>query len=128
MIKTKNQNEELKPIVCELNSILLEGEVVSKPISFMNGKTSICQFMLLNKRKFKNSLGMTIEENQITIAIETAGDAVKYVMKHGEIGRKVRVVGMLARPIQHEKNIPLSSVCIRSEHVEFREGIKTHSI
>jgi single-strand DNA-binding protein len=103
-----------------LNSILLEGEMVSDP-HYQNDKSGkpACRFTLSSSRFFKADGG--IEKETGYFDIETNGKLAVQCRQNGRQGRGLRVVGRLKQ--EHSRNAagePAARILIVAEHVEVR--------
>jgi single-strand DNA-binding protein len=103
-----------------LNSVLLEGELVKNPDCYTDRNGSpACLFTLASNRFFKTKNGM--EKETCYFDIETGGKLAALCGQNGRQGRGVRVVGRLKQ--EHSRDAegkPLSRILIAAEHVEFR--------
>ena len=106
-----------------LNSILLEGELVKTPDSRNDQKGNpVCRFTLSSSRFFKRENG--IEKETGYFDIETSGKLALQCKQNGRQGRGIRVVGRLKQ--EHSRNgegMPVARIVIVAEHVEFRPEI-----
>ena len=99
----------------DLNSIILEGKVVEKPMFDDTGKLVSALFPISVRRTFKTSNDETLEESY-KFDIETYGELAKACNKYCNLNRGVRVVGRLA-----ERE---GKVSVVAEHIEFKPQIK----
>jgi single-strand DNA-binding protein len=95
-----------------LNSILFEGEVTY--LSPWSNCDHI-KFDVMGKRFFKGSSSNDIQEEHITITVETNGKLAEACSKTLTLGRGIRVVGRL---ISKDGQIG-----IWAEHVEFKPPV-----
>jgi single-strand DNA-binding protein len=103
-----------------LNSILLEGELVGNP-GYQSDKQGnpVCRFTLASSRFFKTGNG--IEKETGYFDIKAAGKLASYCKNNGHEGRGVRIVGRLKQ--EHSLNAEgqtVARIVIEAEHVEFR--------
>jgi single-strand DNA-binding protein len=102
-----------------LNSILLEGELIKNPDYQTDKKGNpVCRFTLSSSRFFKLENG--IEKETGYFDIETSGKLASRCKQNGHQGRGLRVVGRLKQ--EHSRDAagnPLARIVIVAEHVEF---------
>lgn len=92
----------------DLNSIIIEGEVIDKP----KMDSGVCTFRVKSKRLFKSKDGQPMEEVSV-FPTESHSKLAEACEKHLSEGRSIRVVGRLKSP----------DGCIFTvvaEHVEFK--------
>jgi single-strand DNA-binding protein len=103
-----------------LNSVLLEGELVKDPVCQNDSKGNpVCRFSLASNRFFKGD--DAIEKETCCLDIETNGKLALQCKQNGREGRGVRVVGRLKQ--EHFRNTEgqqAARIVIAAEHVEFR--------
>jgi single-strand DNA-binding protein len=106
-----------------LNSTLLEGELIKNPDYQDGGKGSpVCRFTLSSNRFFKAENG--VEKETGYFDIETGGKLALQCKQNGHQGRGVRVVGRLKQ--EHSRDaggMPVTRIVIVAEHVEFRPSM-----
>ena len=96
-----------------LNSLLIEGIVESKPVITLSEKgTLICIFTLVSKRIFKED-GVS-QEDTVTVTIETWAMLAELCGEHCTKGRSIRIVGRL------KQNMTNDNVGVIAEHIEFK--------
>lgn len=107
-----------------LNSILIEGNIVREPLLRATAKgTSVCTFSLASNRFFKQDSGY--EKEVGFFDIETWSKLAENCHNLGRKGRGVRVVGRLKQERWNGADgKPKSRVMIVAEHVEFRPEFK----
>jgi single-strand DNA-binding protein len=103
-----------------LNSILLEGELVKNPDYRTDKKgNSVCHFTLSSSRFFKIDGGLEKETGYFDI--ETNGKLAVQCKDQGHQGRGLRVVGRLKQEhSRNEEGLPVARILIVAEHVEFK--------
>jgi single-stranded DNA-binding protein len=95
-----------------LNSILLEGNLVKKPAIVDNGGKKPCtEFTIISNRYYKTADG--VEKEEIKVKVQCFGDLADTVHADGKKDRGLRVVGRVA-------NDNKGQVYIVAEHVEFK--------
>ncbi|MDR0386790.1 MAG: single-stranded DNA-binding protein [Treponema sp.] len=103
-----------------LNSVLLEGELIKNPDYQTGGKNSpVCRFTLASNRFFKSDTG--IEKETCCLDIEARGKLAAQCYQYGRQGRGARVVGRLKQ--EHSRTAegnPLARIVLVAEHIEFR--------
>jgi single-strand DNA-binding protein len=103
-----------------LNSVLLEGELVRNPDYRSDKKGNpVCRFTLASSRFFKTDNG--IEKETGYYDIEAAGKLALYCKNNGREGRGVKIVRRLKQ--EHSRNAegrPAARIVIEAEYVEFR--------
>jgi single-strand DNA-binding protein len=103
-----------------LNSILLEGEMVKNPDCQSDSKGNpVCRFTLASSRFFKIENG--IEKETGYFDIETSGKLALQCKQNGHEGRGMRVVGRLKQ--EHSRDAegkPLARIVIAADYVEFK--------
>lgn len=93
----------------DLNSVLLEGEIIDDPDNISN---SGCSFNIESTRFYKNE-GAPVQEIS-TYEIVTFGSLAISCLENARKGRRVRVVGRL-------KQYPTTKgIVILAEHIEFK--------
>lgn len=107
-------------IMNQLNSIILEGNVVKKA-EFSEPKTGfqVCKFPLAVNRRTKTPDGETKEEVSY-FDVETYGEMAESCYKWCDRGQGVRVVGRLKQSRWEENNVTRSKVYVIAEHVEYK--------
>jgi single-strand DNA-binding protein len=102
-----------------LNSILIEGNLVRNPDSKFTGKgTQLCTFSLASSRFFKGESGL--EKEVSFFDVETWGKLAERCNELGEKGRRVRVVGRLRQDRWADREGKArSKIIVVAEHVEF---------
>ena len=107
-------------IMNQLNSIILEGNVVRKA-EFSEPKTGfqVCKFPLAVNRKTKTPDGETKEEVSY-FDVEAYGEMAESCFKWCDRGKGVRVVGRLKQSRWEENNVKKSKVYVIAEHVEYK--------
>ena len=107
-------------IMNQLNSIILEGNVVKKA-EFSEPKTGfqVCKFPLAVNRRTKTPEGETKEEVSY-FDVETYGEMAESCYKWCDRGQGVRVVGRLKQSRWEENNVKKSKVYVVAEHVEYK--------
>jgi single-stranded DNA-binding protein len=98
----------------DLNSVLIEGALVSEPKQdYLDGK-AICRFQLSSKRVYKDDSGEG--EQTTTIKIETSGKLSEFCINQGRQGRRCRAVGRIVATN--------GDAYIVAEHIEFRPELE----
>jgi single-strand DNA-binding protein len=107
-------------LVNNLNSILLEGNLVRDPLlRISGGGVSVCTFSVASNRSFKKE--GVLEEEVSFFDVETWGKLAETCGTLGHKGRGLRVVGCLKQDRWLDKEgSPHSRVLIVAEHVEWR--------
>jgi single-strand DNA-binding protein len=108
-----------------LNSILIEGDIVRKPLLLQTPKgTPVCKFSIASNRYYKSD--GNIEKEVSFFDVETWAKLAESCYNYGREGRSVRVVGRIKQNRwTGADGKPHSSVSIIAEHVEFRpESLK----
>ena len=98
----------------DLNSILIEGNVIKKSELVKNNGTSVYCFSIVSNRYFKKD--DFIEKEILEISIEASSRLAEYFYHIVNIGRNVRVVGHL----KQSNDI----IAIEAEHIESRQEHK----
>ncbi|GHV37261.1 hypothetical protein AGMMS49546_04480 [Spirochaetia bacterium] len=108
-----------------LNSIVIEGNLVRDPISKRTAKgTAITSFPIATNRYFKQ--GDNMEKETSFFDVETWAKLAETCEQLGHKGRGVRVVGRLKQDRWNDGDgKPRSRVTIVAEHVEFHAEMKT---
>jgi single-strand DNA-binding protein len=111
-------------IMNNLNSILLEGNLVRDPLLRSTPKgTSVCTFCLASNRVFKQDSGF--EKEVSFFQVQTWAKLAEACYNKGQKGRGVRVVGRLKQDRwTGSDGKSHSRVSIVAEHVEFRPVFK----
>ncbi len=107
-----------------LNSILIEGNIVREPLLRATAKgTPVCTFSLASNRFFKQDAGY--EKEVGFFDVETWSKLAENCHNLGRKGRGVRVVGRLKQERWNGADgKPRTRVMIVAEHVEFRPEFK----
>ena len=110
-----------------LNSILIEGNLVRDPLSRTTAKgTALCTFTLASNRFYKQD--DQYEKEVGYFDIESWGKLAENCYNLGRKGRGVRVVGRIKQDRwTGADGRPHSKVSIVAEHVEFRPESKKDS-
>jgi len=113
--------------VNNLNSILIEGNLVRDPVSKTTGKgTALCTFSIATSRYFKQDQEMQKEVSYFDV--EAWSKLAEISGNHGRKGRGVRVVGRLKQERWNGNDgKPRSRITIVAEHIEFRPENKNTS-
>lgn len=95
-----------------LNSILIEGDMLLDPVLKKNSKGSdFCGFVIRSNGK----------KNESFFNIRAEGELARTVCEKGKAGRGLRIVGLLCQDRKTGKDGKLKTrVVILAEHVEFR--------
>lgn len=104
----------------QLNSIILEGNVVKKAV--LTKPTAgfvVCKFPLAVNRKTKSPDGEQHEEVSY-FDIETYGEMAEKCSKYCDKGQGVRVVGRLKQSRWKENDVSKSKIYVVAEHVEYK--------
>ena len=102
----------------QLNSIILEGNVVKKAVlSKPTAGFVVCKFPLADNRKTKSPDGEQHEEVSY-FDIETYGEMAEKCSKYCDKGQGVRVVGRLKQSRWKENDVSKSKIYVVAEHVE----------
>jgi single-strand DNA-binding protein len=103
-----------------LNSILLEGNLVNDPVFLKTEKeTPLCTFSIASNRFFKQGSGLEKEVSYFDV--EAWSKLGETCHNFGHKGRGVRVVGRLKQERwTGTDGKPHSKISIVAEHVEFR--------
>jgi len=107
-----------------LNSILIEGNLVKEPVSRTTTKgTANCTFTIASNRFYKQESGY--EKEVSFFDVETWAKLAESCQAKGNKGRGVRVVGRLKQDRWNGTDGKArSKVVIVAEHVEFRSEYK----
>jgi single-strand DNA-binding protein len=110
-----------------LNSILIEGNLVRDPLSRTTPKgTALCTFTLASNRFYKQDAQYEKEVGYFDV--ESWGKLAENCYNLGRKGRGVRVVGRIKQDRwTGTDGRPHSKVTIVAEHVEFRPEAKKDS-
>jgi len=111
-----------------LNSILIEGNIVKEPLYRTTPKgTPVCTFSLASNRFFKQDSGL--EKEVSFFDVETWAKLADTCNNLGKKGRGVRVVGRLKQDRwTGNDGKQKSRISIVAEHVEFRPEVKKDTI
>ena len=102
-----------------LNSILIEGNMVRNPQYRTHKGTPVCTFCIATNRYFRLEGGL--EREVSFFDVETWSKLAERCNSAGKKGRGVRVVGRLRQDRwQGEDGKPKARITIVAEHVEFR--------
>jgi single-strand DNA-binding protein len=103
-----------------LNSILVEGNLVRDPLSRSTAKgTQLCTFTVASNRYYKQDNNLEREVSYFDV--ETWSKLAETCSRMGHKGRGVRVVGRLKQDRWTDTDgKPRQKVSIVAEHVEFR--------
>ena len=104
----------------QLNSIILEGNVVKKAV--LTKPTAgfvVCKFPLAVNRKTKSPDGEQHEEVSY-FDIETYGEMAEKCSKYCDKGQGIRVVGRLKQSRWKENDVSKSKIYVVAEHVEYK--------
>ena len=107
-------------VMNQLNSIILEGNVVKKAV--LTKPTAgfvVCKFPLAVNRKTKSPDGEQHEEVSY-FDIETYGEMAEKCSKYCDKGQGVRVVGRLKQSRWKENDVSKSKIYVVAEHVEYK--------
>jgi single-strand DNA-binding protein len=109
-----------------LNSILIEGNVVRDPLSRHTPKgRMVCNFTIASSQYLKDGTGEAIEKEVSFVDIESWGKLAESCYNHGRKGRSVRVVGRIRQDRwTGADGKPHARFVIVAEHVEFRPEFK----
>ena len=107
-----------------LNSILIEGNLVREPVLRSTPKgTQVCVMRLASNRFYKQDSGYEKEVSYFNV--ETWARLAEICSAKGKKGRGVRVVGRIKQDRWTDSEGKLrSNVTIVAEHVEFRPEFK----
>lgn len=95
-----------------LNSLLIEGIVGSKPVVTLSEKGSpICIFTLISKGMFKEE--GVLQEDTVTVTIETWARLAELCGEYCTKGRSIRIIGRL------KQNMTNGNVGVIAEHIGF---------
>jgi single-strand DNA-binding protein len=104
----------------QLNSIILEGNVVKKAVlSKPTAGFVVCKFPLAVNRKTKSPDGEQHEEVSY-FDIETYGEMAEKCSKYCDKGQGIRVVGRLKQSRWKENDVSKSKIYVVAEHVEYK--------
>ena len=96
-----------------LNSLIIEGIVESKPVVTLSEKgTPICIFTLISKRMFKEDC--VSQEDTVTVTIETWARLAEICRERYTKRCRVRIVGRL------KQNAADGNIKVIAEYVEFK--------
>jgi single-strand DNA-binding protein len=114
----------MEAIMNNLNSILIEGNLVRDPLYRATAKgTSLCTFCLASNRYYRQDSQM--EKEVSFFEVETWAKLAENCGNLGRKGRGVRVVGRLKQDRwTGTDGKPRSKITIVAEHVEFRPEFK----
>jgi len=106
-----------------LNSILIEGNMVRDPQYRTHKGMQICTFCIATNRYFQ--LEGSLEREVSFFDVETQGRLAEACNKQGKKGRGVRVVGRLRQDRWHGEDGKLHArITISAKHVEFCPELK----
>jgi single-strand DNA-binding protein len=110
----------MEEVMNNLNSILIEGNLVRDPIFKSTPKgTPVCTFSLASNRFYKQD--SETEKEVSFFDVETWSKLAENCHNLGSKGRGVRVVGRLKQQRWNDtEGNPQSKVMIVAEHVEFK--------
>jgi len=107
-------------VMNQLNSIILEGNVVKKAVlSEPATGFVVCKFPLAVNRKTKTPDGEQKEEVSY-FDVETYGEMAEKCSRFCDKGQGIRVVGRLKQSRWKEKDVSKSKVFVVAEHVEYK--------
>ena len=107
-----------------LNSILVEGQLISNPVSTGSEIEKSCTIHICSKTYYK-VLGKSICQES-RFPVETIGKLAENCLANLKEGKGVRVVGRLKTALitasspRAEENVTYEKVIIQAEHVEFK--------
>lgn len=102
-----------------LNSVLLEGTAIDRPIGAGKGKNSKCSFLLSSLRELCDAKGVCISREELIVRVVVEeSERVKAALKYVYAGRRLRLVGRLSGSPKE------NSFCIIAEHLEYRPDLK----
>lgn len=106
----------------QLNSIILEGNLVRKPDARLTAKgTPVCNFTVASNRYFRQEGVDESKEEVSFFDVETWARQAEVCEKYLDRGRGIRVVGRLKQDRWTDKEGKnQSKIKIVAEHVEFR--------
>ena len=121
---TAGPNQYAEAYMNNLNSVLIEGNMVRDPLfrSTIKG-TPVCNFTIASNRFYKQDANF--EKEVGFFDVETWGKLADVCSSHGRKGRGVRVVGRLKQDRwtgNDGKNH--TKIAIVAEHVEYRSDFK----
>ena len=110
----------MEAVMNNLNSILIEGNLVRDPVFKSTPKgTPVCTFSLASNRYYKQD--SETEKEVSFFEVETWSKLAETCHNWGAKGRGVRVVGRLKQQRWNDtEGNPQSKVMIVAEHVEFK--------
>jgi single-strand DNA-binding protein len=110
-----------------LNSILLEGNLVRDPVAKTTAKgTTLCTFTVASNRYYKKTGEEGFEKEVIFIDIETWAKLAESCASLCHKGRGVRVIGRLKQDRWEDaEGKAHSKIYIVAEHVEYRPETQT---
>ena len=121
---TAGLNQYAEAYMNNLNSILIEGNMVRDPLFRSTPKgTSVCNFTIASNRFYRQD--SNLEKEVGFFDVEVWGKLADSCSSHGRKGRGVRVVGRLKQDRwtgNDGKNH--TKVAIVAEHVEYRPDFK----
>jgi single-strand DNA-binding protein len=114
----------LEVVMNNLNSIIIEGNLVREPLFRATAKgTPLCTFSLASNRYYKQDTAL--EQEVSFFDVETWAKLAESCYSLGHKGRGVKVVGRLKQDRWSDpEGKPRSRVTIVAEHVEFRPESK----
>lgn len=104
-----------------LNSVLIEGNMVRNPLSDTTVSGSIvCRFTIASNRFYRIEDSNEVEKEISFFDVEAWGKLGKDTMSKGKIGKGVRVVGRLKQERwTDDDGKPHYKVIIVAEHIEY---------
>jgi single-strand DNA-binding protein len=121
-INTGSANSRREETLNQLNSLILEGNLVRKPEAKITSKgTPVCNFTVASNRYYRLDGSEEAKEEVSFFDVETWAKQAEACEKHLDRGRGVRVVGRLKQDRWTDKEGKnLSRIKIVAEHIEFR--------
>lgn len=102
-----------------LNSLILEGNLVKDAELMTVGGTPVCKCTIAVSRWYKNQQGKSVEEVSY-FDIECKGNLAKTLEEHGKEGCCIRAVGRLVESRFKHNGKNCSRVYVLAEHIEFK--------
>ncbi len=109
-----------------LNSVLLEGNVVRDPDTQMFGERQLTKFSIAVNRYYRNAAQESVQETSY-VGIETWGSLAQVCSEFLGKGKTVRVVGRLKQERWKDNETNRERIVIVAEHVECKPATKSKS-
>ena len=106
-----------------LNSIIIEGKVLNKTSTTMQGGL-VTVITIETRRSFKDSYDGSIKEELSKFDVDTFGKLAEVCNEYANEGRTIRVVGRLTTHDITVNGVTVPHVSIMGEHIEFKPFTK----